>query len=113
MHSCTITQQKSVIYLGVFLDNKLSRKQHTNSVVKKLTIARGIISKLRHFVRLSVLRNVYFSFVYSHLQYGVSTWGYSAAKYINKIQVQQNYIVKIITNFSKRNSILYIKNQTC
>ena len=43
-----------------------------------------------------MLRNVYFSFVYSHLQYGVSTWGHFAAKYINKIQVQQNNIVKLI-----------------
>ena len=43
-----------------------------------------------------MLRNVYFSFVYSHLQYGVSIWGHSAVKCINKIQVQQNNIVKLI-----------------
>ena len=97
-----ITQQKSVKYLGVILDNKLSWEQHTKSVslVKKLTIARGIISKLRHFALLSVLQNVYFSIVYSHLQYGISIWGHSTAKYINKIQVQQNHIVKIITKSS-------------
>ena len=96
----TITQQKSVKYLGVLLDNELSWEQHTKSVVKKLTIARGIISEVRHFAPLSVLRNVYFSIVYSHLQYGISVLGNCAAKYINKIQVQQNYIVKIITKSS-------------
>ena len=95
-----IAEQKSVKYLGVLLDNKLSWEHHTKSVVKKLTIARGIISKLRHYVPLSVLRNVYFSLVYSHLQYGISAWGNSAARYINKIQVQQNFIVKIITKSS-------------
>ena len=84
----------------MLLDNKLSWEQHTISVVKKLTTARGIISKLRHFAPLSVLRNVYFSIVYSHLQYGISIWRHSAAKYINKIQVQQNHIVKIITKSS-------------
>ena len=110
----TITQQKSVKYLRVFLDYKLSLEQHTKSVVKKLTIARGIISKLRHFAHLSVLRNVYFSIVHSHLQYGrlVSTWGHSAAKYINKIQVQQNHIVKIITKssfFKTKLNLLYQK----
>ena len=31
------------------------------------------------------------------MQYGVSTWGNFAAKYINKIQIQQSYIIKIIS----------------
>ena len=95
-----ITQQKSVKYLGVLLHNKLSWEQHTKSGVKKLTITRGIISKLRHFAPLSVSRNMYFSIVYTHLQYNIYIWGHSAAKYINKIQVQQNHIVKIITKSS-------------
>ena len=38
--------------------------------------------------------------MYSHLQYGISAWGNSAARCINKIQVQQNFIVKIITKSS-------------
>ena len=42
-----ITEQKSLKYLGVLLDYKLSWEQRTKSVVKKLTIARGIISKLK------------------------------------------------------------------
>ena len=46
------------------------------------------------------MRKVYFSTAYSHLRYGIITWGNSAAKYVNKIQVQQNYIVKIITKTS-------------
>ena len=50
--------------------------------------------------KFSILKNVYFSVVYSYLQYGVTTWGNSAAKYVNKIQTQQNYIVKIMTKSS-------------
>ena len=85
----------------LLLNKKLSWEQHTKSVVKKLTITRGIISKLIHFAPLSVLRNVYFSIVYNlHLHYGIFIWEHSAAKYINKIQVQQNHIVKIITKSS-------------
>ena len=67
---------------------------------KKLTTARGIISKLRHYASPSILRKVYFSIAYSHLQYGITKWGNSAATYVNKIQVQQNCIVKIITKTS-------------
>ena len=70
------------------------------SIVKKLTTARGTISKLRHYASPSILRNVYFRIAYSHLQYGITTWGNSAVKYVNKIQVQQNCIVKTITKSS-------------
>ena len=73
---------------------------HAHIVVKKLALARGIISKLCYYAPIFVLRCVYFSFVYSHLQYSVSTWENSAAKYINKIQVQQNYMIKIISKTS-------------
>ena len=55
----TIAQQKIVKYLGVLLDNKLSWEQHTKSVVKKLTIARGIISKLRHFAPVCIAKCVF------------------------------------------------------
>jgi len=64
---------------------------------KKLCIAKGILSKLRHYAPLTVLRSVYYSIVYSHLQYGITSWGNAAAKYLKKIEVQQSYIVKIVT----------------
>ena len=70
---------------------------HAQRVAKKLAIAGGVINKLRCYAPISILRCVYFSFVYYHLQYCVSKWGNSTAKYINKIQVQQSYIIKIIS----------------
>ena len=82
------------------------------SIVTKLTTARGIISKLRHYATPFILRNVYSSFAYSHLQYGITTRGNSAPKCFNKIQVLQTYIVKIITKTSifKQNLAHYMMN---
>ena len=74
---------------------------HAQRVAKKLAIAGGIINKLRCYAPISISRCVYFSFVYYHLQYCVSKWGNSTAKYINKIQVQQSYIIKIISKASR------------
>ena len=95
-----ITEQNVVKYLGIYVDKQLSWQHHTQSIAKKLTTARGIISKLRHYAPPSILRNVYFSIAFSYLQYGITTRGNFAAKYVNKIQVQQNHIVKIITKTS-------------
>ena len=52
--------------------------------------------KLRHNVPVAALRNIYFDIVYSYLRYGVTSWGNAASKY-TRIQIQQNYIVKIST----------------
>ena len=53
--------------------------------------------KLRHYAPVAVLRNVYFGIVYSYLKYGVTTWGNAASKYTAKIQVQQNYLIRILS----------------
>ena len=36
----------------------------------------------------------------SHLQYEITAWGNAAAKFIDKLQIQQNYIIKIMTGSS-------------
>ena len=90
--------KKNVIkYLGALFDNKLNWEQHIQHVLAKLCIARGVLMKLRHNVPVAALRNVYFGIVYSYLQYGVSSWGNATFKYTTRIQIQQNFIVKILT----------------
>ena len=80
------------------MDDKLTWKDHTWLVVAKLYMARGILSKLRRHAPQSVLKCVYSSLVYPYLYYGVTSWGNTATKYTKTIQIQQNYIVKIINN---------------
>ena len=53
--------------------------------------------KIRHYLPVEALCNVYFGIVYFYLQYGVTSWGSAASKYTTRIQIQQNYIDKIIT----------------
>ena len=76
----------------------LTWKDDTRLVVEKLYMARGILSKLRRHAPQSVLKCVYYSLVYPYLYYGVTSWENTATKYTKTIQIQQNYIVKIINN---------------
>ena len=64
----TFKELTSVKYLGVIVDNKLSWNQHTQSVVKKVDYCKRHHQQLRHYASLSILKNVYFSLVYSYLQ---------------------------------------------
>ena len=82
------------------VDHKLTWEEHTRYVIQKLTKARGILAKLRHHAPQSILINVYYiiyclsAFI---TYYGVTSWGNTAAKYTDRIQIEQNSIVKIIT----------------
>ena len=79
------------------VDHRLTWEDHTKYVVQRLTKARRILAKLRHHAPQFILANVYYSIVYPHLYYGVTSWGNTVAKYTDRIQIEQNSIVKIIT----------------
>ena len=104
-----ITPKSVIKYLGVFIDHKSTWKNHIQYAEEKLCRARGILSTLRYYAPLSVLRSVYFDIAYPHLHHGITSWGDSASKYISKVQVQQNLILKIMTKtfFKTRFSPIY------
>ena len=76
----TIDTKDVVKYLGVLTDSKLTWEYHIQFVVDKLRTAKGILSKLRHYASLSVLRFVYCSIAHSHLQYSITILGNAAVK---------------------------------
>jgi len=95
-----IYESNKIKYLGLLLDNKLSWKDHINELSKKLNRSIGMLYKARHFCPTSVLRTLYFSIFNSHLQYGISVWGYANNFYLDKIIKTQKRAVRCIT-FSK------------
>ena len=90
-----------VKYLGTTLDDKLTWQYHIQIVAKKLCIAVGILSKLRHYVPKDVLIKVYYGIAYPYLLYSVTNWGNAAKTHLQKIQVLQNCLIKIISNTFK------------
>ena len=108
-----LTNRNVIKYLGGLFDNKLNWEQHIQHVLAKLCIAKRVLMKLRHYVPVAALRNIYFGtgIVYFYLQYGVTSWG-NASKYTTRIQIQQNYIVKILTKSPFLEKNFYRSTQT-
>ena len=75
-----LTNNNVTKYLGVIFDHKLSWEQHIQYVVAKLCVARGHLTKLWHYVPVTVLRSVFFDIVHSYLQYGATSWGNAASR---------------------------------
>ena len=92
-----IPTSEVVKYLGIKLNNKLKWDDHAELVVKKFNRAAGIISKIRHYAKRKTLINLYYSFVYPHLVYGVIIWGNAGVSALRKTEVIQNRILRLIT----------------
>ena len=84
-----IEQKSYVKYLGVLIDENLNWKEHISNVTKKISRSVGIICKLRLCMNRSLLRTLYYTLVFSHLNYGIRPWGFPCKKDLDKILLFQ------------------------
>ena len=98
MGSVTLRSVKSVKYLGVILDEKVTWSEHIDDLSKRLSSAAGIFSKLRYYINTKTMIEMYHSLFNSKLQYAILCWGSASATKISKLQVLQN---KAIRNMNK------------
>ena len=61
-------------YLGTFIDNKLSWKTQIQHTKTKLSKGIGMISKIRYYLNEQCIKNMYFSFIHSHINYNLINW---------------------------------------
>ena len=72
-------------YLGIFLDDTLTWSHHINTVYSKLMKYVGIFYKIRSKLPLSILRNIYFAFVYPHILYGIEIYADTSSIHLKKL----------------------------
>ena len=64
--------------------------------VKKISSVSWAIQKLRNYVDISTLKIVYYSLIYSHLQYCILTWGMSCKTDLNSLITMHKRMTKFI-----------------
>ena len=65
-----LNEKEWIKYLGVIIDSSLRWKHRILSLTKKISRSIGIMYKLRPFLPLKVMKNVYYSLIYSHIVLG-------------------------------------------
>ena len=70
-----IKQENFVKYLDIIIDSNLNWRHHVHELSKKIKRNIGIFSKIRHYINLSTLKQLYYSLIYSHLSYGIINLG--------------------------------------
>ena len=84
-------------YIGMILDSKLNWAPHVNSICDKLNRYFGIFHYIRCKIPQHLARQVYFSTIFPHIHYGIELYGSCSMKIINRLQVKQNLLLKILS----------------
>ena len=93
-----IMEKNNIKYQGVIIDSHLNWKNHMLMVSKKISRCIGIMCKLRQFMNTSMLKNIHYSLLYSHMVYAIQVWRSACISEINKILVLQKRALRIITH---------------
>ena len=96
-----IEETRVTKYLGILIDNKLQWKDPINSINLKLSKGIGLLSKIRHFVPKSVLKSIYVSIIYPHVDYKLLNWGTSSTTELNSVNTNIKKALRIMC-FKKR-----------
>ena len=93
-----IEKVTSCKYLGILLDNETKWIHHVNSVYSKLIKFTSIFHKLRDKLPKPILRQIYFTFVYPHILYGIELYANTYSKYLDKLTVLNNKLLRTLQN---------------
>ena len=85
--------KRQIKYLGVYLDQNLHQGPQIQRIDNKLMKNVGIINKLRYYVDLHTLRQLYFSFIYPYITYRIASWGSACKTRLHKIKTRMNKCV--------------------
>ena len=93
-----ITEKDHIIYLGVLLDNNLTWHYHIEKVRSEVVKGIWAIVRLRNLVSTKVLLNVYYSLIFTYLNYCILARGSAAKTALLPLHILQKKAAKLITN---------------
>ena len=104
-----LQQDFCIKYIGILIDTNLSWKPQIACIVKKIKRSVGILSKLRHYVNIDILTNVYYSLIHQFLTYGIIIWGNIYSTTLQPLYMLQKKAVRVMTfsSFDEHSTLLF------
>ena len=87
----SLERKDHIRYLGV-----ISWKYHIAFISARISRNIGIFSKLRHYVSLQQLKQLYYNLIYPYISYAIVAWGSAYKSHLKALQTKQNHIVRLI-----------------
>ena len=74
------------------MEIKIGGKTRFENLLKQL----GAISKLRHYLPLKQLTQIYYNLIYPYISYAIVAWGSTSKTNLHKIQTKQNHVIRLM-----------------
>ena len=89
---------QSTKFLGVTIDEHLSWKYHVNDIACKISKVVGVLYKLKDFLPLRILVNLYNTMILPHFSYCLTVWGKCAKYLVDRLFILQKRAIRMVTN---------------
>ena len=93
-----LNRATSCKFLGITLDEFLSRKQPLSTVNSKISRALFTIKQVKFTLTKETVRILYFSLLHPHLIYGILAWGNATFNSLRKTELLQKRAIRTIHN---------------
>ena len=91
-----LQRKQKIKYLGVLLDETMSFNHHISYICTRIARNNGIIPKLRHYLTLLQMKQIYCSLIYPYISYAILAWRSAYKTHIDKIETKQNHSARLI-----------------
>ena len=91
------------------MDSNLNWKNHVHQISAKVSKCIGILSKVRYYLNRTILKQLYYAFLYPYLTYGLVVWGNTYHTNIYPIIILQKRAIRIMihSKFDGHTSALF------
>ena len=93
-----IESQKESTFLGVIIDNKLTWKSHVKHISNKISKSIAILRILRFSFPKHVMRMIYMSLIFSHINYCNLIWGSACTNTLEPLFRLQKKAIRLVDN---------------
>ena len=93
-------------FLGVWLDDCLTWKEYSNTVLNRVKVNQKLLTNAKHMLDEKSLMTTYNAHIYSHLSYCLVVWGSMLnAESRDKLYKVQKVCVRIVAKLKPRDSL--------
>lgn len=108
-----ISIENHVKFLGIVIDDSISKEEHINSLAKILNSCLYVLKRIKHTSDVISSKTNYFALFESHKGYGLAVWSGTTSGNLNKILLLQKIAIRtkkgLSHNKSWRNVFIYIR----
>ena len=101
IHGFTIKRESSIKFLGGWIDENLTWRNHIHTIENKIAKNIGLLYQGNDYLDDNCLKQIYFTYIHAYLNHANIAWASTHKTKLKKVQSKQRHALGIIFNQSK------------